>query len=170
MARTAIQTAALKTGHSVPQSQAPVDAAAVYKKGAVLVVVSNELEEGGANPVNIAGIANHDNPPANTPAETGLFVEAREWMEFVGSIDDNTDLGNGAIAAADLFTAYGITEDTNGIWYVDKGKTAAADVRVRITRFLDAVGTTNGRVAFQFLPIVNLTAAPTAVTIYAGNQ
>lgn len=169
MARRRIETAALKTGQSIPQDQGPVDAAAVYEAGAVLIIVSSELEEGGANPVNIAGIANHKNPPTNTPSETGLFVPALSYMRFVASIDDSSALDTGAIAATDLYTAYGITEDSNGVWYIDKNKTAAATVRVRIIDFQDAIGTVNGRVVFQFLPIVDLGGTPTAVTIYAGN-
>ena len=100
---------------------------------------------------------------SDLPDETGTLTA------FDLTLDTNAALGTGAIAATDLGTAYGITEDSAGVWYVDKAKTGAADVRVRITKFQDAVGTVNGRVYVQFLPIVNLAATPTAVTIYAGN-
>lgn len=170
MARVAIDVARLQGMVSVPKDEAPAVSAQTWLKGGVLVANGGELQEGGTNPTDIVGVAIHKNPPTNTTSETGYYVPAREHIEFVGSIDDNGDLGNGAIALTDRYTAYGITEDSSGVWYVDKGKTAAADVRVVITGFQDAVGTTNGRVYFQFLDMVNVDTAPTRVTVYGSRE
>lgn len=169
MARIPIEAGAMQGLAAIPKSEAPVAAAQVWVRGAVLTLTANELVEGGADPTGIVGIALHKHPPTNTPEEAGYHIPARENIEFIGSIDTNAALGTGAIAAGDLFTAYGITEDADGHWYIDKAKTAAATVRIRITAFKDAVGTVNGRVRFQFLPVIDLAGTPTAVTVYAGN-
>lgn len=171
MARTAMGIAATEP-LATRMRTAPVNGAATWVKGAVLIQNgSGELVEGGANPVNIVGLANAKHPPTNNwETDIGKHHPALPGVEFEASIDDNTALGTGAIAAADQYAAYGITEDANGVWYVDKGKVAVADVRVRITKLIDEVGTVNGRVRFVFLPIVNLATAPTRVTVFAGNQ
>ena len=169
MARLPIQAAATE-GLATRMRTAPVDAAAAWERGAVVIDVSGELEEGGVNPTSIVGIANAKHPPTNEFAtDIGKHLPALHGVEFEASIDDSSAIDTGAIAAADQYTAYGITEDASGVWYVDKNKTAAADVRVRITKLLDDVGTINGRVRFVFLDVINLAAAPTAVTVFAGN-
>lgn len=169
MARTAMGIAA-NEGLATRMRTAPVDAAATWERGAVLINVSGELEEGGVNPVSIVGIANAAHPATNSfSTDIGKHHPALHGVEFEASIDDSSAIDSGAIAAADQFTAYGITEDANGVWYVDKNKTAAAVVRVRITKLLDTVGTINGRVRFVFLDIVDLGGTPTAVTVFAGN-
>lgn len=169
MARTPMGIAA-NEGLATRMRTAPVDAAAAWERGAVLIDVSGELEEGGVNPVSVVGLANSAHPPTNEfSTDIGKHHPALPGYEFEGSVDDSSAIDTGAIAAADQYAAYGITEDASGIWYVDKNKTAAADVRVRITKLLDPVATINGRVRFVFLPVVNLAVAPTAVTIFAGN-
>ena len=157
---------------ATPQLTWPVDAAATWVRGAVGVDDGGgELTEGGTNPTLIAGIATAKTPLTNTNITTadGKFIPATPGCVFEGRVDDNGALGTGAIAATDLGTEYGITEDADGIWYVDKGKTAAADVRVRIMKLIDAAGTVNGRVWFVFIGIVDLSGTPTATTLWAGN-
>ena len=169
MARLPIQIAA-NENLATRMRTAPVDAAATWVRGAVLVDVTGELEEGGADPTSIVGIANHDHPPTNEFAtDIGKHAPALPGYEFEASVDDSSAIDTGAIAATDQYTAFGITEDASGVWYVDKNKTAAGDVRVRVTKLLDAVGTVNGRVRFVFLPIIDLAGTPTAVTVFAGN-
>lgn len=170
MARHPFKVAA-PGGLAVEQLTWPVDSAAAYVRGAVLIDDGGgEVTEGGANPTSIVGVATAKHPPSNNYSiDIGKFTPAYPNVPFEGSIDDSSDLGNGASAATDIGTAYGITEDGDGVWYIDKNKTAAADVRVRITKLVDAAGTTQGRARFVFLPIVDLSGTPTAVTIYAGN-
>lgn len=170
MARLPFEMAGMQGLAAVPKHEAPVAAAQTWVRGAVLIQNgSGELEEGGANPTAIVGVALAKHPPTNTPEGEGYHIPARENIEFIASVDDSAAIDTGAIAAGDLYTAYGITEDGSGVWYIDKNKTAAADVRVRITGFKDAVGTVQGRVRVQFLPIVDLAGTPTAVTVFAGN-
>lgn len=170
MARIPIEMAGMLGLSAVPMRQGPVESSQVYIRGAVLIAVSGELELAGADPVDIVGVAVHKNPPTNNPVETGQYLPAMANVEMIASVDTNAALGTGAIAATDLYAAYGITEDASGVWYVDKAKTAAADVRVRIVKLLDPVGTVNGRVRIQFLQVVDLTTAPTAVTVYVASQ
>lgn len=153
---------------AVPMRQAAVEAAQVYIRGAVLINVSGELELAGADPVDIVGIAVAKNPPTNTPQETGQYLPALPMIEMEANIDTSAALGTGVIAQTDLFEHYGITEDASGVWYIDKNKAAAADVRVVITRLLDPVGEVQGRVRFQFLQVVNVATAPITVTRYVA--
>lgn len=123
-------------------------AAEAFKAGAVLIASANQLDEGGANPTTIAGIA--VSPASGTTGDPIEYVPALPGKVFEGSLDDSNDLGAGAIVATDLLKEYGITKDTvTGVWYVDKFKTAG-DARVRIIGFRDAVGTVRGRVQFVF--------------------
>lgn len=170
MARTPMGIAANET-LATRMRTAPVDAAAVWVRGAVLVDDGGgELIEGGVNPVLIVGLANSAHPPTNEfSTDIGKHHPALPGYEFEGSIDDSSAIGTGAIAATDQYAAFGITEDASGVWYVDKNKTAAADVRVRVTKLLDPVATVNGRVRFVFLPVVDLAGTPTAVTVFSGN-
>lgn len=172
MARLPMEAAA-PGGLSIPQLTWPVDAAAVWVRGAVVIDDGGgELVEGGADPTLIAGIATSKNPLTNTQGaatDAGKFIPAKPGVEFEGSIDDSSALGTGAIAAGDLGTAYGITEDSSGVWYVDKNKTAAATVRVRIMKLLDDAGTVNGRVRFVFLQVVDLAGTPDVTTLWFGD-
>lgn len=156
---------------SVYKREAPVDSSAVYIRGAILVQDGSdgELTEGGANPTKIVGVAIHKNPPTNNTSETGYYIPALPACEFEASIDDGSSEGTGAIAAGDLFAEYGLTEDSSGVWYVDKNKTGATTVRVVVTKLIGDVGEVLGRVRFRFLGIIDLTGTPVAVTLYAGN-
>ena len=64
MARTPMGIAATE-GLATRMRTAPVDAGAAWVRGAVLVDVSGELEEGGVNPTSIVGLANAAHPPTN---------------------------------------------------------------------------------------------------------
>ena len=175
MARKPIQPAAPR-GLAIPQWTWPVDASAAWERGAVVIDDGGgELTEGGADPTLIAGIATSKYPPANNySTDVGKFIPALPGIQFEGSVDDNGDLGNGASAAGDLGTTYGLTQDASGIWYVDKGKAVgddAAAVRVRVTKLIDPAGTVNGRVRFVFLGVVDLAGAstgPLSPTLWAG--
>lgn len=133
----------------------PEAASETYKKGAVLVAASGKLQEGGANPVGIVGVAEEPGENLASGSPKVRYVPALPNQMFEGSIDDNGDLGNGAIAAADLYAEYGVTEDAAGVWYIDKGKTTTL-ARFRILEFVDAVGTVNGRVRGVFTQDVTL--------------
>lgn len=170
MARLPFEVAAPVT-QGIQMRTAPVDAAAVWERGAVVIDDGGgELTEGGANPTSIVGVANTKHPPTNNfSTDVGKHMPAIPGIQFEGSVDDSAAIDTGAIAATDLYAAYGITEDASGVWYVDKNKTAAADVRVKITKLLDVAGTVNGRVRFEFLQIVDLGGTPTSTTVYVGN-
>lgn len=168
MARQPFEAAA-PGGLAIPQWTWPVDSSAVWVRGAVVIDDGGgELTEGGANPTLIAGVATAKYPPTNNYAtDIGKFIPALQNIQFEGSIDDSSAIDTGAIAAGDLGTEYGITEDSAGIWYVDKNKTGA-NARVRITKLIDAAGTVNGRVRFIFLPIVDLSGTIASPTLWGG--
>lgn len=175
MSRAPIQPAAPR-GLAIPMWTWPVDSAAAWVRGAVVIDDGGgELTEGGADPTLIAGIATSTYPPTNEYAtDIGKFIPALPGLQFEGSVDDNGDLGNGAVAATDLGKTYGLTQDSAGIWYVDKGKAVgddAAAVRVRVTKLIDPAGTTQGRVRFVFLSVVDLaggSTGPLSPTLWAG--
>lgn len=139
-----------------------------WVRGAVLVAASGLLSEGGTNPTAIVGIANAGVTSAAAGAAVS-YIPAHPGQEFVMSVDDASDLGNGASAQTDIGTRYGITEDSSGIWYVDKNKTSDATVCVTVVDLQDAAATTQGRVKVVFNQHGDLGGTPRAITIYAGS-
>lgn len=135
---------------ATPVWRAPEDASETFILGAVLVNNAGFVEEGGANPANIIGIADEAGHNAAAAGDSNMhFVPALDSIIFEGSVD-NTAAGTGTIAATDMWTEYGITEDADGVWYIDKDKAAGATSRVRIVGFRDPVGEVMGRVYFKF--------------------
>jgi hypothetical protein len=139
-----------------------------WVRGAVLVAASGLISEGGADPTAIVGVSTH----AVTSSAAGAvaqFVRAVPGQEFVMSIDTSAAIGTGAIVATDKYLRYGITEDSDGIWYVDKNKTTDAAARVTVTDFVDPVGEVMGRVKVVFHQHGDLGGTPLAITVYAGS-
>jgi hypothetical protein len=138
---------------STPSRVAPEKASQTFKRGTVLVNNGGYLEKGGVNPRAIVGVSEEPGENgASDGAKSCRYVPALMHVVFEGSIDTSSALGTGAIAAADLFAEYGLTEDPSGVWYVDKAKATAGTSSVgRLVELVDAVGTVNGRVRFIVL-------------------
>lgn len=89
----------------------PLDAAATFPEGAVVVLVGGEVEEGGADPAVILGFAQHaagDYVEASKGLVALATAEATFWVE-----------GDRAPAAADIGAEYGFAVDGDGDWYLD---------------------------------------------------
>lgn len=150
MARQRIVPSQREGLHSTPSREAQENASETFVMGAILVSSSGFLSEGGANPTGIIGVAAGAAHNVAVDGDQAVrYFPALPHLVFEASIDTSAALGTGAIAAADLFVEYGVTEDANGLWYVDKNKTAA-NARVRIVGFRDAIGTVQGRVYIIF--------------------
>lgn len=142
-----------------------------FEIGAVLIRSSGLLTEGGANPVNIVGVAVHGQETAAKHVDI-QYVPARPDMEFEMTLTNATDVaadGTTTLAVGThLDTAYGITESA-GNWYVDTDKTGGDVVRVAVVDNVDPNGTENARVRVVFLANSDLgEAAPIRCTVYGG--
>jgi hypothetical protein len=151
---------ARNAGGNVPEMRrCLVDSAQTFKKGAVVLTAADgELEEGGANPASILGIAL---AAVGSGLGYGMANESQITV-FTGRVNEITvaiangntifsgALRNGAteetVAQALIGDTYGITEDADGIWYVDVTKNAA-NQRVQIVD----VDTDLNMVLFKFL-------------------
>lgn len=115
-------------------------AAETFILGAVLTLTAGVLEEAGAAPTTVAGIAlqgvdtNPGQDAANTPVEvTGLFVGvsiavADAVTRFVSDLTDNSDtLVTPTIA--DVGTDIGLRARADGTWAADK---TAANAPIKI--------------------------------------
>jgi len=147
MAVIKIRPADAGFGSSVPVSHGPEDATQTWERGSVLIVDENtgEVAEAADEPVDlIIGIAMAD---ASTVTGTDvMYWKAVPGVRYIASV--GTSLTAGDIAAADLFQEYPLQLDTNE-WYIDT--TDNTNPAVRISEFIDPVGTTNGTVIFEFL-------------------
>lgn len=124
----------------IPIQRGPEGASETFVKGAVLVYSGGRLDEGGADPTPIVGVATE--PGENNATEGARSVgyqAARPGDVWTANIDDSTDLGNGAFVDADRGVDYGIAEDADGVWYIDKGDAAAANTRVTVLECVDPV-------------------------------
>lgn len=122
----------------------PEDSLRVYKRGAVLIVAAGFLQEGGADPDNIAGIAQNDGQNGAVAGDKRTLVaRALPNVSFVGNIG-----GAAALAAAQLGVKYGLAKEGDN-WHVDTAETV--NVAVIVEDFIDAIGDVNGRVKFKFL-------------------
>lgn len=150
MARRPLTVGPQINSASISPFLGPESASETFLDGAVLIsdsTDSNRLAEGGTNPIDIMGIAAR---AASAVTATMIpYYPALPGVVFEGSVDNASDLGNGAALASDFGAQYGLTRDSGGTWYIDKAKTLD-DARVRILGFRDPVGTVQGRVYFVF--------------------
>lgn len=153
---------------SIPVRNAVATTSQTWVRGAVLVAASGLLSEGGADPTAIVGVSTHG-VTSSAAGALAQYVPTLPGQEFAMSIDDGSAIGTGAIVATDKWTRYGITEDSAGIWYVDKNKTTDAEARVTVTGFIDDVGEVSGRVKVIFHQHGDLGGTPLAITVYAGS-
>ena len=115
------------------------DSADAIVQGSVLVLAAGEYNLAGADPALLAGIAlqDKDTAPGYAAANNPVPITGREQKISIAEINSVTvfqaTLTNGsavriAPVQADVGAQYGITA-YNGVWTIDKAKTAA-DARV----------------------------------------
>lgn len=123
-----------------------------FKKGALLVPSTGNLIEASANPRSIVGIAEEAGKNnAAAGVATVRYVPCIPGILFAISVDKASGLGR-ATLAADQFSEFGITKDSDGTWYLDIDKTTGGTNTVAVVvSFLDPVGTISGRVLAAFL-------------------
>lgn len=150
MPRLAVQSGPLKGLAAIPVRHGTVAASQTFLRGAVLVENAGRVEEAGVNPAlsSIVGVSVHGVTSSALGDDVAYIPKEGNVFEMTLSANTNVDLET--IAQADLYAQHGITEDANGVWYVDVDK-VGADARVEIKAFKDAVGTVLGRVYVEFL-------------------
>lgn len=110
-----------------------------YKKGAFVVWSSGKIAEASANPRDIAGLALA--AASGTTNNATIFADLLPGVKLEMSLDKAADLGNRALAQTDVGAAYGVTKDSNGVWYVDIDKvTAGTNTAVRVVKLIDPIG------------------------------
>jgi hypothetical protein len=126
-AKIAMRAARTIFGTPVPRLSWPEKASSTFKKGAVVFANAGFLDEAGANPALILGLACQDaQNGASDGAKSQLVELATPSTIFRGYLDTSAGEGTGTGAATDLQKGYGTTKSaTGGVWYVDKNKTGA---------------------------------------------
>jgi len=120
-----------------------------FLEGELVYMNSGYLTVCGADPALILGLSledGHNDAADGSHSDDVLLASVNQ--EFIMQIGHSGG-GDATNAVTDLMAAYGVTLTSNK-WYVDKNKTGG-DARVKVTRFLDPVGTTNGRVYVKVL-------------------
>lgn len=154
---------------NAPTLSYPEAASQTFKKGAPIIFTSGgtTVEEGGADPTSIIGIADHDGNNSTASADLTYTTPLTE-ITFDGILG-NGDTTDYTLLAADVGDKYGITKAAGGGWFVDKQKTAVLSCRVVVLSLKDPAGTVNGRVRFKFLDFVFDTDAAVASQIVVVN-
>jgi len=123
---------------SVPRQDFPEAATQTFKAGAPVYLNLGYLNECGANPQLIMGIASRDGQSGSAAgAKTQTVVLAHPDTLFIGNLDASAAL-TGTGAATDRGKMYGITKHaSNGKWSVDTDKAVAATSRVVVWDLYD---------------------------------
>lgn len=100
----------------------PLATGASFLEGALVVAAAGEVDECGADPAAILGVALHDAGADPDTAEV-LVALATGESTFVMQ-------GSSAPVAADEGVEYGVAKDGDGIWIVDKTETVNTRVVV----------------------------------------
>lgn len=96
-----------------------------FLEGALVLAAAGKVDECGENPAAILGVALHDT--GALPLDEAMLVAvAKSRSTFIMQ-------GNVAPVQADEGVAYGVTKDADGVWHVDKTKTAG-NARVMVER------------------------------------
>lgn len=136
-ARIAIEPAKPLIGLSIPQEDFPEAATQTFKKGALCFLSAGYLQECGADPALIMGVASRDGQNGGTAgAKHQAVYLAHPGTLFRGNLDDGS--GTTTSAATDRGKMYGVAKHSgSGKWYVDSTDTTAK--RVVIWGFWDGV-------------------------------
>lgn len=102
--------------------QYPIATGETFIEGALVLLNAGEIEECGADPALIAGVALHD---AGADPDTSSVLVALASSEGTFVLQ-----GSSAPVAADVGVEYGVAKDADGIWYVDKTDVVATRVVV----------------------------------------
>ena len=146
MAIKNIQLARLEGMTSVPMEHGEEGTGTqTWIQGSPLIFNGQRLDEAGYEPTNnIMGIAMAD---ASGVSDTDvIYLPVSSDMIFEGNI--GTSVTAGDIAAGDMNALFPLALSGTD-WFVDK--TDNNNPCVRVVRFREAVGTTNGRVYFKFI-------------------
>jgi len=112
-------------GPGLPSIELPEAAAQVFKAGAPVVFAAGFIQECGADPVMITGLATKDGQnlsPAGKAKQD--IILAHPVTLFLGTLE-------GVSAATDRGLSYGLAKDApSGKWYVDKADATAKRVTV----------------------------------------
>lgn len=124
--------------------------AADFTEGAFVVIAAGEVDECGANPAEILGVALHASGVLPFDGEEhGYSFEGKVLVAVAKSKSTFIMQGSAAPAATDEGVAYGITKDADDVWYVDKAKTGA-NARVIVERVF--VGRNRDQYEVSILP------------------
>lgn len=115
--------AAWPTGSRVAVREYPLKSGETFLKGALVKLTAGEVEESGADPAGVLGLAQHD--AADTLITGKVLVDLADFVsEFNWPV-------SGSLSAANVGINYGVVK-TSDVWYIDLTETTA-DV-VTITR------------------------------------
>lgn len=124
-------------------------AAQDFLQGAVLVLTAGEVSEAGADPAEVLGIALHDAGADPNPTKILVSV-ARSKSTFIMQ----PNVGE-TFAQTDEGVSYGVVEDADGIWVVDKSDTTNLVVVVeRVLIDPDDPSDERNQAEVSFLPAV----------------
>jgi hypothetical protein len=157
-----MQPARLPGGLVPSVTYADQNVAATFLRGAVLAIAAGLVNEAAADPAAIYGVAlaGANSSPGEAAANNPVQITGPRRKVAVARADNITVFGallyTGGVlttpTVADIEAQYGLTKQANGLWTVDKSKTAGS-ARVSV-KSIDAV---SGLVYFKFLP-ANITA------------
>jgi hypothetical protein len=133
-------------GTATPRQNFPEALSQTFEVGSPVVLNSSGyLVECSANPPLIMGVASRDgqNGSANGSKDQAVYLAHPDTL-FVGNMDNGGTEDSGVGLASDRGKMYGITKHaSNGTWYVDKNKAAAATRRVVVWDLWDEIISTN---------------------------
>src|SRR5688572_69882 len=119
-------------GPGLPSMELAEAATQTFKAGALCVCASGYVQECGADPSLITGLATRDGQSGATAgAKSQDFILAHPATLFLGYLDTSAAEGAGTSAATDRGLSYGVAKNSaTGKWYVDKTETSNKRVTV----------------------------------------
>jgi hypothetical protein len=154
-AKIAMRAVRTLSGSPIPVQDVPEKATRTFTQRALCFMNAGYLDECGADPALILGIARTagSNTTADGTARNQVELAHPDNL-FRGYFDDSGGEGTGTTAATDIFKKYGVAKAASGgVWFVDKADTT--NNRVTIWEFWSepgyAVGDIRTHVIFGFL-------------------
>jgi len=139
-------------GTVIPREEFPEAASTTFKAGAPVVAAAGFINEAGADPALVLGIATKDGGNKTPAGAAAQVIEvALPEILFMGNLSNAA--GTAVTAVADRVAKYGLAKEAvSGKWYVDKGEVTT--LGVTIWNFWlqdkDVIGDVRGRVIFSF--------------------